>query len=228
MYLKQQYRCKPIVFTAFAFLQMLLLGHLLTIDIVYALSFAVVFGIPVSVICHSILQSQLSINIRMAIAMTAVGGFGMLLACLLETGPLGLSGLVDMCQAISSSSSLFSPDWVWKRFMLTPWMYMGMVLGCNLGMWLLDNPENTQTQSNLKHLMLYGSCNVGMFLGMFLFEHIAILLTVHTNFSNSPPLMVSMMLLGMLFGMILFLSIVSRALDIHRWSEIHSGCQSQI
>jgi len=228
MYLEQQYRCKPMVFTAFAFLQMLLLGYLLTIDIVYALLFAVIFGIPVSVICHSILQSQISLNTRMAIAMTAVGGFGMLFACLLEMGPLGLYSVWDICQAISSSSSLFSLDWVWKRFMLTPWTYMGMDMGCNLGMWLLDNPENTRTQSNVKRFMLYGSCNAGMFMGMFLFEHIAILLTVYTNFSNSPPLMVSMMLLGMLFGMLLFLSIVSRTLELNRWSEIHSGCQSQV
>lgn len=226
MYSKQKYRCKSMVFTAFAFLQMLFLGYLLTIDIVSAILFGVVFGIPVSFLCQSILQSQLSLNTRSAIAMAAVGGFGMLFACLLEIGPLGLNGLVDMCQDISISSSLLSVDWVWKRFMLTPWTYMGMVMGCNLGMWLLDNPENSRTESNLKRFMLYGSCNVGMFLGMFLFEHIAMLLTVSTNFSNSPLLMVSMMLLGMLFGMMLFLSIVTRALDINRWSEIHPGCQS--
>lgn len=228
MYLKQQYRCKTLVFTAFAFLQMLLLGYLLTIDFVSAILFGVVFGIPVSFLCQSILQSQLSLNTRSAIAMTAVGGFGMLLACLLEIGPLGLNGLVDMCQAISSNSSLFSLDWVWKRFMLTPWTYMGMVMGCNLGMWLLDNPENSRTESNLKRFMLYGSCNVGMFLGMFLFEHIAMSLTVYTNFSNSPLLMVSMMLSGMLFGMLLFLSIASRTLELNRWPEIHSGCQNQV
>jgi len=228
MYFKQQYRCKPVVFTAFAFLQMFLLGYLLTIDIVSAMLFGVIFGIPVSFLCQSILQSQLSLNTRSAIAMTAVGGFGMLFACLLEIGPLGLNGLVDMCQDISISSSLFSVDWVWKRFMLTPWTYMGMVMGCNLGMWLLDNPENSQTESNLKRFMLYGSCNVGMFLGMFLFEYIAMFLTVSTNFSNSPLLMVSMMLLGMLFGMMLFLSIITRALYFDRWSEIHSRCQSQV
>ncbi len=226
MHFKKQYRCKPIVFTTFAFLQMLLLGYLLTIDIFNAILFAMFIGIPISVLCQSILRSRLSINTHSAIAMTAVGGFGMLFACLLEIGPLGLYGLVDMCQDISINSSLLSIDWAWKRLMLTPWTYFGMVMGCNLGMWLFDNPENSQTQSILKRLMLYGSCNVGMFLGMFLFEYFAVLLTVFTPFSNSPLLMVSMMLLGMLFGMMLFLWIVTRSFDFYRWSEIQSGCQS--
>lgn len=222
MTIKQQYRCKPIVFTSFAFSQMLLLGYLIKIDIANAIVFGLVFGLPVSVICHRILQSQGSLNIRMAVAMTAVGGFGMLLACLLEIGPLGLYGLVDMCQDLSATSSLLSLDWMWKRLMLSPWTYLGMVLGCNLGMWLFDKPEYAQT--NIKCFILYASCNVGMFLGMFLFEHIAMLLTVSSNHFSSPLLMVSMMLSGMLLGMMLLLSIVSRAFDIEHWSGIQSEC----
>ncbi len=222
--MKQQYRCKPLVFTVFAFSQMLLLGYLIEIDIGNAIVFGLVFGLPVSVICHNILQSRLPLNARMAIAMTAVGGFGMLLACLFETGPLGLYGLLDMCQDLSSSLSLLSIDWVWKRFMLTPWTYVGMVLGCNLGMWLFEKPEVIQT--NFNRLMLYTSCNAGMFLGMFIFEYFAMLLAVSSKVFNSPVVMVGMMLFGMLFGMLLFLSFISRVFDIHHWSDIPSECQS--
>ena len=101
-----------------------------------------------------------------------------------------------------------------------------MVLGCNLGMWLLDKPEYSQTTT--KCLMLYGSCNVGMFMGMFLFEHIAMLLISSSSIFYSPILMISMMLLGMLFGMLLFLSIVTRAFDFYGWVELDSRYQGQI
>jgi len=225
---KQQYGCKPIVFTAFAFSQMLLLGYLLTIDIVNAMLFGVVVGIPVAVICQGILQSQLSLNTRMAIAMTAVGGFGMLFACLFETGPLGLYSVWDMCQAISTTSSLFSLDWVWKRFMLTPWTYVGMVLGCNLGMWFLGRSELKRGWPSMLRVMQFFACNAGMFMGMFLFEHIAMLLISFSSIFNSPILMIIMMLLGMLFGILLFLSIVTRVSDFYGWVELDSRYQGQV
>lgn len=225
---KQQYGCKPIVFTAFAFSQMLLLGYLLTIDIVNAMLFGVVVGIPVAVICQGILQSQLSLNTRMAIAMTAIGGFGMLFACLFETGPLGLYSVWDMCQAISTSSTLFSLDWVWRRFMLTPWTYVGMAIGCNLGMLLLGKSEFKQGRQSMLRVMQFVACNSGMIMGMFLFEQIAMLLTLSSSIFNSPILMISMMLLGMLSGMLLFLSIVTRAFDFYGWVELDSRYQGQV
>lgn len=221
---KQQYRCNPIIFTVFAFGQMLLLGYLIKIDIVSAIIFGLMFGLPVSVICQSILQSRLSLNTRMAIAMTAVGGFGMLSACLLEIGPLGLYGLLGMCKDLSSSLSILSVDWFWQRFLLSPWTYVGMAIGCNLGMWLHDKPGYTQT--NFSCLMLYISCNAGMFFGMYFFEYLAMLLVVSNELLNSPVFMIGMMLFGMLFGMLIFLSIISRVFDIHQWFDTPSGYQS--
>ncbi|PKO82937.1 MAG: hypothetical protein CVU17_10765 [Betaproteobacteria bacterium HGW-Betaproteobacteria-11] len=92
------------------------------------------------------------------------------------------------------------------------WTYVGMFVGGNLGMFLLDElwPNRSQTLGNV--LYVYAVCNVGMLFGMVPGERIATWPIVNVNQVTETVLLVTPMVLDMTFGITALLALVSKVL----------------
>ena len=190
--------------------QAIMACYLLALDGRATLLFAALCGIPVALLFSLLLRRGSAHNhIQMAIVMFAVGGLGMMLGCGADLGRNGLLGLLSMCQS-TPLSLLPGPGQVWQKMQLTPWTYVGMFVGGNLGMLLIKELRPGAHLGLLKAFYLYAVCNLGMLVGMLMGEAIATRLAVDINQFLAAGLMIGLMLLGMTLGMVVILAVAGR------------------
>lgn len=188
--------------------QLLLFLYLLNIDITVMLLFIALCSIPFILTNHLLLSRKMkSRYLKMSLVMFASGGFGMLLGYVVDLGPVGVYGLLAICQLTPYSLSGWGIDTIWQKIQMTPWAYIGMFTCGNLGMLFLDGLRSSQSLASIKALYLYTVCNMGMLIGMLLGEAIAIQLTENINQLIAAGLMISLMLTGMTLGMVTMLAI---------------------
>lgn len=190
--------------------QAIMACYLLELDGRAALLFAALCGIPVALLFSQLLkQGSTHHHTQMAILMFAIGGFGMMLGCGADLGRTGLLDLLSMCQAIPLSL-LPGPGLVWQKMQLTPWTYVGMFVGGNLGMLLIKELRPGTQLGLAKAFYLYAVCNLGMLVGMLMGEAIATRLAANINQFLAAGLMIGLMLLGMTLGMVAMLAVAER------------------
>ena len=146
----------------------------------------------------------------MGLSMFTVGGIGLLLGCAMDLGPLGLYGLLSLCQTIPLSLSGAGLELYWQKVQLLPWTYMGMFAGGNLGMLLFGGAVRTTGSPGKNIPLVFIACNIGMLLGMLLGEFLVNEIVQLSNQLLAAVLMVLSMLLTMTFGMLLGLVILRR------------------
>lgn len=187
--------------------QAIMLCYLLALDSKTILLFSALCGIPVALLFSQLLKrGSAHHHIQMAIIMFSMGGFGMMLGCNADLGRIGLLSLLSMCQ--SNPLSLL-PDLglVLQKIQLTPWTYVGMFVGSNLGMLMIKEFRPVIQQGFLKAFYLYAACNLGMMIGMLMGEGIATQIATDINQIFAAVLMIGLMLLGMTMGMVFILAI---------------------
>lgn len=184
--------------------------YLLALDGKMALLFAGLCGVPVALLFSLLLRKNSAHHhTQMAIVMFAAGGFGMMLGCAADLGRTGLLGLLSVCQSMPLSL-LPDPGQVWQKMQLTPWTYVGMFVGGNLGMLLIKELRPGVHLGLFKAASVYAVCNIGMLIGMLLGEAIATRLVVDINQLFAAGLMMALMLLGMTLGMVAMLVVAER------------------
>lgn len=148
--------------------------------------------------------------IRMGVAMFSGGGIGMLLGCGMDLGPLGLYGLLSLCQSIPVNFLDLGLAQYWQKLQLSPWTYAGMLLGGNLGMLLVNGQCRAAQVSgqNLPSVLL--ACNAGMLLGMLPSEALMPAIVSLSQPLLAATLMVLVMLSSMTLGMLLALRMLDR------------------
>lgn len=202
---------RQIVVSALVVLQVLLFSHLMSLNIVLALAVALLLSIPVIMACRSLFNFRSRLRYtKMGAVMFAGGGVGMLLGCAADFGQLGLYGLLSLCQSNPVSFSVFGLEGYWEKMRLTPWTYIGMFVGGNLAMMLLEGRHVEDSPARWRNFLAYLVCNVGMLSGMVLAEFLGAGVTALSNEFLAAGLMVLLMLLGMVAGMILLL-----------WATVH-------
>lgn len=191
--------------------QALLLTYLLWLNAAESLLFILLMGLPIALACYVLLtHAGDKRQVYLPVVMFAAGGFGMLLGCLADFGPLGLYSLLGMCQSWSSSSFWPSTSQLWLMIALMPWACFGMLAVGTAGMMLFDALHHRRAQSIGHRIGFYGVCNAGMFLGMVITEHVTTRLATGLGQAAAGALMVAAMLLGMTLGMSALLAVASR------------------
>lgn len=168
--------------------------------------FSLLFAVPVAVAAAlTLLAVRLTRRfgfplLHMVLFMALVGNVGLLVGASLDFGP---AGLVALTGAFSKLPPL-SLQTVWTKLTLAPFTYGGMLLGCNLGMWLAgrltgDDPSVCQA-CTLRYATQYGPHNVGMVLGMFLAGGLMPALRMHLPAIAPALIMLALMSIGMAVG----------------------------
>lgn len=168
--------------------------------------FSLVFAVPVAVAAAlTLLAVRLTRRfglplLHMVLFMALVGNVGLLLGARLDFGP---AGLVALTGAFGKLPPL-SLQTVWTKLTLAPFTYGGMLLGCNLGMWLAgrltrDDPSVCQACTH-RYATRYGPHNVGMVLGMFLAGGLMPALRMHLLAIAPALIMLALMSIGMAVG----------------------------
>lgn len=202
-------RLTPELVSSLSVAQAIMVCYLLALDGRAALLFAALCGISVGLLFSLLLRRGSAYHhTQMAIVMFAVGGFGMMLGCYADLGRTGLLSLLSLCRSIPLSL-LPDPGQVWQRIQLTPWTYVGMFVGGNLGMLLIKELRPGVHLGLLKALYLYAVCNLGMLVGMLMGEAIATWLAADINQFLAAGLMIGLMLLGMTLGMVALLAVAN-------------------
>jgi len=184
--------------------------YLLALDGKAALLFAALCGIPLALLFSLLLRrGSAHHHIQMAIVMFVVGGFGMMLGCAADLGHTGLLGLLSVCQSLPPSL-LPDPGQIWQKMRLTPWTYVGMFAGGNLGMLLIKELRPGAHLDLIKVIYTYAICNLGMLVGMLMGEAVAIRFAADINPFVAAGLMMVLMLLGMTLGMVAMLAVAER------------------
>ena len=184
--------------------------YLLALDGKAALLFAALCGIPVALLFSLLLRrGSAHHHTQMAIVMFTFGGFGMMLGCAADLGHTGLLGLLSVCQSMPLSL-LPDPGQIWQKMRLTPWTYVGMFVGGNLGMLLIKELRPGIHLGLFKAFYIYAICNLGMLMGMLMGEAIATRIAVDINQFVAAGLMMALMLLGMTLGMVAMLTVAER------------------
>ena len=163
--------------------------------------------IPIAYIGSLFLNRKVKLTYtKMSLVMFAAGGFGMLLGSAVDLGPVGVYGLLSICQLTPFPVSGWGVSELLQRIQLTPWTYIGMFTCGNLGMLFLDDLRSSHSFAPIKLLYIYLICNVGMLFGMLLGESISTAFIVYLNQFLAAGLMIISMLLGMVFGMVIFMA----------------------
>lgn len=207
---------RQVVVSALVVLQVLLFSHLMSLNIIFALAVSLLFAIPVVFACRSLFSTQgfntQGVNAqgrmryaKMGAAMFAGGGIGMLLGCAADFGQLGLYGFLSLCQSNPLSFSFSGIALYWGKMQLTPWIYIGMFVGGNLGMLLLEERRTEGSPGRGHSFLAYLICNLGMLFGMVLAELLGAGVAALSNEFLAAGLMVLVMLLSMVAGMVLLL-----------------------
>ncbi len=132
------------------------------------------------------------------ILVTAVfGHLGLLAGVSQDLGPAGLVILASWC----SSRADYGFSELWAMWHVAPWAHLGMLLGCNLGMWLsgcVDRSALRHGVSNPRFVLL---CNVGMLTGMLLVPLCLPAFAV-SGMASAVLVLTMLMLFGMTAGML--------------------------
>lgn len=204
-------RLKLSIVIALIVAQPVLFSYLLALDVSATLLLTLMYGIPIALGSSFLLTRGVKLRYaRMSVVMFAAGGFGMLLGYVVDLNQMGLYVLLSMCRAAPSSMSGWGMGALWQKMQLTPWTYLGMFGGGNLGMLFLDDLRPSHSLAFRNVLYIYVICNVGMLYGMLLGEGISSALIVYLNQFLAAGLMVISMLLGMIFGMVALMDLVNR------------------
>lgn len=210
-------RCTVGVVGTLAVGQTLLLANLLQLSFAESAVLVAFAGTPAALACCVLLARA---NDRRwmprLVVMFAAGGFGMLLGCTVDFGPLGLYALLGICRSWSSDTFLPSPARVWLMFTLTPWACVGMLAFGTAGMALLDARQRRRVLTGGGLTGFYCICGVGMLLGMAIAEHVATGLAIRLGPIAAGAVMVVAMLAGMLAGMGALMALATRAPKIGR------------
>jgi len=207
-------RAREGVIYALVVAQVILLCYLLALDIPTTILASILCGLPIAVLCNTLLcHRPYHRHTDMSVVMFAAGGLGMLIGCVADLGQLGLYGLLSWCQSSPSAPFATGFDKLLTKIQLTPWTYIGMFAGGNIGMFLSDRISNRSSGRSRGQHHRYLVCNVGMLIGMLAGENVAMLLVDVAGLFWSALAMVAFMLLGMMLGMITFLKLSDRIKD---------------
>lgn len=205
------------VFGALVIGQVFFLVYLLQLNAVESLLFTLLAGLPLVLACYSLLAHAGDKRwVHLPVAMFAAGGFGMLLGCLVDFGPLGLYGLLEICRSWSANALWPSVAQLWRMIGLMPWACFGMAAAGTAGMMLFDALHRRRAESVGHRIGFYGVCNAGMLLGMAITEHVVARLTAGLGQAAAGALMVAAMLAGMTLGMSALLMLMTRIPRIGR------------
>ncbi len=191
--------------------QVLLLSYLLPLERMAVLVVGLVVAAAAATACCRLLdRDDGGRNRCMLVVMFSAGGFGMLLGSTVDLGGLGLYGLVALCQSLPLSA--IQLEGFWQRMALTPWTYVGMLLGGNLGMLAFDLAK--PPRHRLRTILGYGLCNLGMMAGMVAGEEILMGLNGWLTQGLVAALMFPAMLAGMILGMAMLTALVKPLLSV--------------
>ena len=209
--------CRAGVVGALVIGQIFFLVYLWQLNVAKSMLFALGAGLPVAVACYGLLARPGNKRCVQSLAvMFAAGGFGMLLGCVVDFGPLGLYGLLGLCRSWASSALWPGPADLWLMTNRMPWACFGMLAGGNAGMALFDALDRRRAQSVGHRIGFYGVCNAGMLLGMVIAEHAVTRLALDLDQEVAAALTVVAMLAGMAMGMSTLLSLAMRLPAIGR------------
>lgn len=204
-------RCGAGVCAALVVGQVFFLAHLLQLSLGESALLALLAGLPIALACYGLLLHASDKRwVRMSVVMFAAGGFGMLFGYRVDSGPLGLYGLLEVCRSWSADPFWPSPEQLWLKIGLMPWACVGMLVGGNVGMVTFDLLHRRRTRSVARAIGLYGVCNLGMLLGMAMTEHAVTFLTTGLSQITAGTLMMAAMLVGMTSGMGAALALAAR------------------
>jgi len=209
--------CRAGVVGALVIGQIFFLVYLWQLNVAKSMLFALGAGLPVAVACYGLLARPGNKRCVQSLAvMFAAGGFGMLLGCVVDFGPLGLYGLLGLCRSWASSALWPGPADLWLMTNRMPWACFGMLAGGNAGMVLFDALDRRRAQSVGHRIGFYGVCNAGMLLGMVIAEHAVTRVALDLDQEVAAALTVVAMLAGMAMGMSTLLSLAMRLPAIGR------------
>lgn len=200
-----------VIVSTLVVVQVVLFSYLMSVNLSTALLLAGMCSLLILLIGYLLFNAQGGMRYgKMAAVMFAGGGVGMLLGCTADLGQLGLYGLLSLCQAKPVSLSLPGLEMYWQKMQLTPWTYIGMFLGGNLGMFLLEDRRGPAPRSRRMLTVNYLICNLGMLLGMLLAEVLNTEVVALSNQLLAAGLMFLLMLMGMVLGMLALLLLTTR------------------
>lgn len=200
--------------------QGLLFCRLLALHASTTLLVAFLYGLPLALACGLLVIRKSRLRyVDMTMAMFAAGGLGMFSGCLADMNGLGLYGLQGLLSLCRATAGLpLGLDTLWLKVQFTPWMYIGMFVGGNIGMLLFDILWFRRFPARANSFYDYIICNAGMLIGMLLGDGLSMLLTTGLNPLWASVAMLVFMLLGMTLGMITLLHLSAR-LKIYRWTS---------
>lgn len=191
--------------------QIFLLAYLLRLSVAQAMLLALGAGLPVTMLCYRLLARAGNKRcLRSLVVMFAAGGFGMLLGCIVDFGPLGLYELLGLCRSWASAEFWPGTTELWLMISLMPWACFGMLAFGNAGMMLFDALDHHRARSVTHLIGFYGVCNTGMLLGMMIAEHVVTRFSLGLGQEVAGALTVVAMLAGMTAGMTALLSLAAR------------------
>jgi len=210
-------RCEAGICGALVIGQALFLAYLLRLSVIESMLFALLVGLPVALACYGLLaRSNDRCRMDLLVVMFATGGFGMLLGCVADFGPLRLYGLLGICRSLSNDVYWPGPTQLWLMIRLMPWACVGMLAGGILGMAAFDALRHRQAKPAARRIGQYVVCNVGMLLGMVICEHVVTRITTGLSQGVAGALTVAGMLVGMTLGMSAMLALAARASMVGR------------
>lgn len=169
----------------------------------------VLLGVPAMVVSYLLSGCDRGQRyIQMGLSMFIAGGIGLLAGCAIEFGPLGLYGFLSLCRSIPLAVSPAILELFWQKLQLSPWTFLGMILGGNLGMLLFGSALRADAQPSRWQVL--GVCNAGMLAGMLLGELLMNPLLAIAQPLIAVTLMVLTMLACMTLGMLLALALLDR------------------
>lgn len=180
--------------------QLLLLSQVLGVGLTKMSTGLLLVGLPLLML--ALVYAARYANSRcahMAIFMVIAGNLGMMLGSMWDSGQPGLLAMTALCSSVPG----FDPGMIWTRISTAPWMFAGMLLGCNLGMLLSDWMLQEHRQAGVNVAVLYPVCNVGMLGGMLLVESFMPAQETFATPVAATATMISLMLSGMSLGMLL-------------------------
>lgn len=160
--------------------------------------FAWVVAMPtVAVALGAIARNRNMHCLHMVVAATVLGSIGMLAGARLDFGQFGLAALADWCSTLPP----LGLDGIAGRFAPASGTYLGMFVGCNLGMALSVAALRRAAAPGSALMTRVAFCNAGMAVGMVMAE--AMLSASLSEFTaiRAPMRMFIVMALGMTAGM---------------------------
>lgn len=160
-----------------------------------------------SVILFPANNASLKHQLRMMVFMLLFGWLGLLIGLRLDFGDVGFIALQSLCKSFESAAWV-----VWEfKLSIAPLTYLGMLLGCNFGMWLVERQRDHKAEeSSRRPFLRLAILNLGMLSGMVLIEYWS------AAFSLSFLESLGLMFAGMCGGMFLSSAVASRVIDFER------------